>query len=54
MTVYAKGVSVLMPGDDIPTFLAHPAPAPCPREHMIRPLHQHSPGLGFTSASTSG
>ncbi|KAF9670846.1 hypothetical protein SADUNF_Sadunf13G0111500 [Salix dunnii] len=28
MTVYAEGVSVLMPGDDVPTFLAHPAPAP--------------------------
>ncbi|CAK7349887.1 unnamed protein product [Dovyalis caffra] len=34
MTVYAKGVSVLMPGDDVPTFLAHPAPVPCPPEHI--------------------
>ncbi|CAH2047858.1 unnamed protein product [Thlaspi arvense] len=26
--VYSKGVSVLMPGDNIPTFIAHPVPAP--------------------------
>ncbi|KAK0578024.1 hypothetical protein LWI29_003804 [Acer saccharum] len=25
MTVYANGVSVLMPGDHIPTFIAHPS-----------------------------
>ncbi|KAJ8761437.1 hypothetical protein K2173_001568 [Erythroxylum novogranatense] len=30
MTVYANGVSVLMPGDNIPTFIAHPAPVPLP------------------------
>ncbi|KAG5233428.1 hypothetical protein OIU76_015932 [Salix suchowensis] len=28
MTVYAEGVSVLMPGEDVPTFLARPAPGP--------------------------
>ncbi|KAL8511033.1 hypothetical protein ACS0TY_017747 [Phlomoides rotata] len=33
MTVYPKGVSVLMPGETIPTFLAHPAPPPCPPQH---------------------
>ncbi|KAI3465717.1 hypothetical protein Pfo_022380 [Paulownia fortunei] len=27
ITVYPKGVSVLMPGERMPTFLAHPAPA---------------------------
>ncbi|XP_021685100.1 uncharacterized protein LOC110668249 [Hevea brasiliensis] len=43
MTVYAKGVSVLMPGEDVPTFLAHPTPAPCSPEHIIKPFHQHSP-----------
>ncbi|KAK2996951.1 hypothetical protein RJ639_027681 [Escallonia herrerae] len=32
MTIYARGVSVLMPGEEIPTFIAHPAPAPCPSE----------------------
>ncbi|XP_021670526.1 uncharacterized protein LOC110657588 isoform X2 [Hevea brasiliensis] len=53
MTVYAKGVSVLMPGEDAPTFLAHPAPAPCPPEHFIKPFHQHGPCLSFTLPSTS-
>ncbi|PIN01099.1 hypothetical protein CDL12_26396 [Handroanthus impetiginosus] len=28
VTIYPRGVSVLMPGERIPTFLAHPAPAP--------------------------
>lgn len=32
ITVYAQGVSVLMPGEEIPTFIAHPAPATCPLE----------------------
>ncbi|XP_022714597.1 uncharacterized protein LOC111274249 [Durio zibethinus] len=31
MTTYTSGVSVLMPGDEIPTFIAHPAPVPSPR-----------------------
>ncbi|XP_019085666.1 PREDICTED: uncharacterized protein LOC104714445 [Camelina sativa] len=26
--VYSKGVSVLMPGDHIPTFIGYPVPAP--------------------------
>ncbi|KAF9590481.1 hypothetical protein IFM89_035358 [Coptis chinensis] len=43
MSVYAKGVSVLMPGEKIPTFIAHPAPAPCPPERILWPPHQHSP-----------
>ncbi|KAJ6999742.1 hypothetical protein D5086_007995 [Populus alba] len=34
MTVYTNGVSVLMPGDNIPTFIAHPAPVPCPPERI--------------------
>lgn len=40
MSVYARGVSVLMPGEEIPTFIAHRAPAPCPPEGITRPLHQ--------------
>jgi len=52
MTVYAKGVSVLMPGEEIPTFIAHPAPAPCPSERMSLPLHQHN-SLSFCPASRS-
>ncbi|XP_027347859.1 uncharacterized protein LOC113859249 [Abrus precatorius] len=39
MSVYASGVSVLMPGDEIPTFIAHHAPC-CP-ERMSWPSHQH-------------
>ncbi|CAG7868581.1 unnamed protein product [Brassica rapa] len=42
MTVYTNGVSVLMPGDDIPTFIAHPAPVPCPRRIISPSQHQHS------------
>ncbi|XP_008800144.2 uncharacterized protein LOC103714614 [Phoenix dactylifera] len=42
MSVYAKGVSVLMPGHDIPTFIAHPAPAPLPPERSSWPSHQHN------------
>ncbi|XP_050222225.1 uncharacterized protein At5g65660 [Mercurialis annua] len=41
MTVYANGVSVLMPGDNIPTFIAHPAPVPCPPERICCPHHPH-------------
>ncbi|KAE8659723.1 monoglyceride lipase-like [Hibiscus syriacus] len=41
MTVYTSGVSVLMPGDEIPTFIAHPAPIPCPNECPPLPQHQH-------------
>ncbi|KAM1918102.1 hypothetical protein ACFX13_037617 [Malus domestica] len=41
MTVYASGVSVLMPGDDIPTFIAHPAPVPRLTEQVFLPQHQH-------------
>ncbi|XP_076917327.1 uncharacterized protein LOC143577362 [Bidens hawaiensis] len=30
----AREVSVLMPGEDIPTFIAQPAPVPCPSERV--------------------
>ncbi|KAA8526417.1 hypothetical protein F0562_008380 [Nyssa sinensis] len=56
MTIYAKGVSVLMPGEEIPTFIAHPAPAPapapCPPESMSRPL-QYNPLSNLSSTSVS-
>lgn len=42
MSVYAKGVSVLMPGHAVPTFIAHAAPAPCPPERISWPSHQHN------------
>ncbi|KAG2637749.1 uncharacterized protein LOC120661698 [Panicum virgatum] len=48
--VYPKGVSVLMPGQDVPTFIAHPAPAPCPPERIQWPSHQPPP---FTSSSSN-
>ncbi|KAL5197732.1 hypothetical protein ABZP36_001244 [Zizania latifolia] len=49
MPVYAKGVSVLMPGHDVPTFIAHPAPAPCPPERIQWPSHQPTPFAGSSS-----
>ncbi|GAB4831272.1 hypothetical protein Ancab_005285 [Ancistrocladus abbreviatus] len=42
MTVYSKGVSVLMPGEEIPTFIAHPAPIPCPPNRIQWPLREHN------------
>ncbi|KAH7576882.1 hypothetical protein ACOSP7_002437 [Xanthoceras sorbifolium] len=53
MTVYAKGVSVLMPGEEIPTFIAHPVPAPCPPDRVLKPPHQHNPSLNLTSSSST-
>ncbi|KAG2646187.1 uncharacterized protein LOC120691792 [Panicum virgatum] len=47
--VYPKGVSVLMPGQDMPTFIAHPAPAPCPPERIQWPSHQPPPFAGSSS-----
>ncbi|KAL8152172.1 hypothetical protein V2J09_009932 [Rumex salicifolius] len=41
MTVYTKGVSVLMPGEEFPTYIAHPAPVPCPPEPIIWPQNQY-------------
>ncbi|KAK3127412.1 hypothetical protein QOZ80_7AG0572930 [Eleusine coracana subsp. coracana] len=49
MPVYAKDVSVLMPGQDVPTFIAHPAPAPCPPERIQWPSHQPPPFAGSSS-----
>lgn len=49
MPVYPKGVSVLMPGQDMPTFIAHPAPAPCPPERIRWPSHQPPPFTGSSS-----
>ncbi|XP_059623145.1 uncharacterized protein LOC132266304 [Cornus florida] len=49
----AREVSVLMPGEDIPTFIAHPAPMPCPPEHILCPPHQHISLPAFTSNTNS-
>ncbi|KAJ7948275.1 CTTNBP 2 amino-terminal-like protein [Quillaja saponaria] len=48
VAVYSKGVSVLMPGEEIPTFLAQPAPAPCLPEPISQPLHHHTYNPCFT------
>ncbi|GKV03877.1 hypothetical protein SLEP1_g16117 [Rubroshorea leprosula] len=40
MTIYSKGVSVLMPGEETPTFIAHPVPAPCPLDRCLQPTHE--------------
>lgn len=42
MTIYGRGVLVLMPGEKIPTFIALPAPPPCRREPMSWPIHHNS------------
>lgn len=51
MTVYSCGVSVLMPGDHIPTYIAHPAPIPCPPERIPWPQHQHNDISNDTTSS---
>lgn len=53
MTVYTSGVSVVMPGDNIPTFIACPAPVPCPPERASWPLHQHLPFPHHPAQGTS-
>ncbi|XP_057537966.1 uncharacterized protein LOC130815494 [Amaranthus tricolor] len=37
MTVYSQELPVLMPGEDIPTFIAHPVPLPCPADRIQWP-----------------
>ncbi|MBA0787475.1 hypothetical protein Gotri_026143 [Gossypium trilobum] len=51
-SVYANEVSVLMPGEETPTFIAHPTPAllPCPPDRVLRPLHQQSQSIGVPSS----
>ncbi|KAJ7967991.1 Multidrug resistance 3 [Quillaja saponaria] len=36
---YASDFSVLMPGQQYPTYIARPAPLPCPREGIYWPSH---------------
>lgn len=42
ITTYANGVSVLMPGEEIPTFIAHHAPAPCAPERFSSSITNQS------------
>ncbi|XP_022721013.1 uncharacterized protein LOC111278653 [Durio zibethinus] len=51
MTIYTNGVSVLMPGDEIPTFIAHPAPVAYASERPSLPWHQ--PNSSVNPASNS-
>ncbi|KAL8467987.1 hypothetical protein ACS0TY_031293 [Phlomoides rotata] len=41
VSVNAREVSVVMPGDNIPTFIAHPVP--CPPERVSWPSHRAPP-----------
>lgn len=49
ISTYCIGVSVVMPGQDIPTFIAHPVPLPCPPEGISWPLHEGGYFLGSSS-----
>ncbi|KAG2704434.1 hypothetical protein I3843_05G004100 [Carya illinoinensis] len=40
--LYASDFSVLMPGQHCPTYIAQPAPLPCPREGTYWPPHEHN------------
>ncbi|OWM84874.1 uncharacterized protein LOC116202917 [Punica granatum] len=39
---YASDFSVVMPGQNYPTYIAQPAPLPCQREGIRWPSHEHS------------
>ncbi|XVE67484.1 hypothetical protein DITRI_Ditri08aG0164700 [Diplodiscus trichospermus] len=41
-TSYASDFSVVMPGEQYPTYIAQPAPLPCPREGIYWPSHQRN------------
>ncbi|KAJ4842606.1 hypothetical protein Tsubulata_025121 [Turnera subulata] len=41
-TSYASDFSVVMPGQQYPTYIAQPAPLPCTREGIRWPSHEHS------------
>ncbi|XWS40398.1 hypothetical protein CRYUN_Cryun18bG0137700 [Craigia yunnanensis] len=41
-TSYASDFSVVMPGEKYPTYIAQPAPLPCPREGIYWPPHEHN------------
>ncbi|KAK0590316.1 hypothetical protein LWI29_025331 [Acer saccharum] len=42
-TTYASDFSVVMPGQQYPTYIAQPAPLPCQREGIYYwPSHEHS------------
>ncbi|KAK4368358.1 hypothetical protein RND71_012150 [Anisodus tanguticus] len=49
----AREVSVLMPGEDVPTFIANPAPVPCPPERDPWPPHQQHSLPGFLNSDSN-
>ncbi|CAL0334395.1 unnamed protein product [Lupinus luteus] len=51
MSLYATWVSVMMPGDELPTFIAHPAPVPCCPERISWPSHQPNTLTSSTSST---
>ncbi|KAM3306565.1 hypothetical protein P3S67_013435 [Capsicum chacoense] len=53
VSMKAREVSVLMPGEDVPTFLANPAPVPCPPERDPWPLHQQNSLPGFLNSNSN-
>ncbi|MCL7027753.1 hypothetical protein MKW94_014300 [Papaver nudicaule] len=53
MSIYSRGVSVLMPGDKIPTYIAHPVPVPCPPERVFWPHHQQKPSASSSSSPSN-
>ncbi|CAN4117504.1 unnamed protein product [Withania somnifera] len=53
MTFYTNGVSVLMPGEEVPTFIAHPVPAPSTPECTSQPLHHQNDASPSSPASIS-
>ncbi|XP_061349544.1 uncharacterized protein LOC133294808 [Gastrolobium bilobum] len=52
MTINERGVLVLMPGQQIPTVIALPAPASCCPEPISWPM-QHNPCFAAPSASVT-
>ncbi|KAH0783222.1 hypothetical protein KY290_002820 [Solanum tuberosum] len=41
-TRYSSDYTVVMPGQQYPTFIAKPTPLACPREGVYWPSHEHS------------
>ncbi|XP_073304351.1 uncharacterized protein [Primulina huaijiensis] len=40
ISIQPKVISVVMPGDSVPKFIANPAPVPLPPEHVSWPSHR--------------
>ncbi|KAL3724191.1 hypothetical protein ACJRO7_036239 [Eucalyptus globulus] len=49
-TYYASDIPVLMPAQRCPTYIAQPAPLPCPREGFYRPYHEDKFSLSVCSS----